>query len=53
MISFMLIVTTCAMGPLGALGGKLLQDMGLSNMCILEGSAQAWKEAGYPLVQLA
>ncbi len=44
-----LIVTTCAMGPLGALGGKLLQDMGFTNVYILEGGVQAWKEAGYPL----
>lgn len=44
----MLIVTTCAVGPLGALGGKLLQDMGFTNVYILEGGVQAWKEAGYP-----
>jgi rhodanese-related sulfurtransferase len=43
----MLIVTTCAMGPLGALGGKLLQDMGYTKVYILEGGIQAWKEAGY------
>jgi rhodanese-related sulfurtransferase len=42
-----LIVTTCAMAPLGALGGKLLQDMGFTNMYILEGGVEAWKEAGY------
>ena len=43
----MLIVTTCAMGPLGALGGKLLQDLGFTNVYILEGGVQAWVEAGF------
>lgn len=43
----MLIVTTCAMGPMGALGGKLLKDLGFTNVYILEGGVEAWKEAGY------
>lgn len=42
-----LIVTTCAEGPMGALGGKLLQDLGFTNVYILEGGVHAWKEAGY------
>jgi len=42
------IITACAIGPLGALAGKLLKDMGFSNVSILEGGAQAWKDAGYP-----
>ena len=45
----LLIVTTCGMGAFGALGGKLLQDMGFTNVYILEGGVQAWKEAGYPV----
>lgn len=45
----LLIVTTCAMGPLGALGAKLLQDMGFTNVYILEGGVQAWIEAGYAI----
>ena len=42
-----LIITTCTYGPMGALGGKLLQDMGFSNVRILEGGVQAWKDAGF------
>lgn len=41
------IVTTCTFGPMGALGGKLLKDMGFSNVRILEGGVQAWLDAGY------
>jgi steroid delta-isomerase-like uncharacterized protein len=40
------IVTTCGLGPLGALGGKLLHDMGFTNVQILEGGVQAWIDAG-------
>ena len=43
------IVTTCIMGPLGVLGGKLLDDMGFTNVQILEGGVQAWTEAGLPV----
>jgi rhodanese-related sulfurtransferase len=42
------IITTCIVGPLGALGGKLLKDMGFTNVSILEGGVQAWKDAGFP-----
>jgi rhodanese-related sulfurtransferase len=42
------IITTCISGPLGALAGKLLQDMGFANVSILEGGTQAWKDAGFP-----
>jgi rhodanese-related sulfurtransferase len=42
------IVTTCILGPLGALGGKLLHDMGFTNVQILEGGVQAWIDAGLP-----
>jgi rhodanese-related sulfurtransferase len=45
------IVTTCILGPLGALGGKLLHDMGFSNVQILEGGVQAWIEVGLPVVK--
>lgn len=45
------IVTTCILGPLGALGGKLLHDMGFSNVQILEGGVQAWIDAGLPLAK--
>jgi rhodanese-related sulfurtransferase len=42
------IITTCETGELGALSGKLLKDMGFSNVSILEGGTQAWKDAGFP-----
>ena len=42
------IITTCILGPLGALGGKLLHDMGFTNVSILEGGVQAWIDAGLP-----
>lgn len=42
------IITACEMGPLGALAGKLLQDMGFSNVSILDGGLDAWKAAGFP-----
>ena len=42
------IITACESGELGALSGKLLKDMGFSNVSILEGGTQAWKDAGYP-----
>ena len=42
------IITACLSGELGCLAGKLLKDMGFSNVSILEGGTQAWKDAGYP-----
>jgi rhodanese-related sulfurtransferase len=41
------IIMACETGELAALSGKLLQDMGFSNVSILEGGTVAWKEAGY------
>ena len=46
------IITTCEIGPMGALGGKLLKDMGFANVSILEGGTQAWKDAGFPTEQV-
>ena len=46
------IITTCETGPMGALGGKLLKDMGFSNVSILEGGTLAWKDAGFPTRQV-
>jgi hypothetical protein len=34
------VITTCILGPLGALGGKLLTDMGSSDVKILAGSEE-------------
>ncbi|MFZ2420533.1 MAG: rhodanese-like domain-containing protein, partial [Anaerolineae bacterium] len=45
------IITTCILGPLGAIGGKLLHDMGFTNVQILEGGVQAWIEAGLPVAK--
>ena len=45
------IITTCILGPLGALGGKLLHDMGFTNVQILEGGVQAWIDAGLPIAK--
>ena len=42
------IITACESGELGALAAKLLKDMGFSNVSILEGGTQAWKDAGFP-----
>lgn len=42
------IITACYSGELGFLAGKLLKDMGFSNVSSLEGGTQAWKDAGYP-----
>jgi len=42
------IITTCETGELAALAGQLLKDMGFSNVSILEGGTQAWKDAGFP-----
>ncbi len=42
------IITTCETGEMSALAGKLLKDMGYTNVHILEGGTVAWKEAGLP-----
>jgi len=47
------IITTCILGPLGALGGKLLHDLGFTNVSILNGGVQAWIEAGFPTAPAA
>jgi rhodanese-related sulfurtransferase len=40
-------------GPLGALGGKLLKDMGFTDVSFLEGGIQAWQDAGLPTEKVA
>ena len=42
------IITVCERGPMGALGGKLLKDMGFTNVSILKGGTRGWKDAGFP-----
>ncbi len=41
------IITTCETGEMAALAGKLLKDMGFTNVHILKGGTVAWKDAGY------
>ena len=45
------IVTTCGGGGQASLAAKLLKDMGFTNVSILDGGTNAWKQAGLPLVQ--
>ena len=45
------IITVCALDPMGSLAGKLLKDMGFTNVSILEGGMGAWIAAGFPTVQ--
>ena len=47
------VITTCMHGPLGALGGKLLKDMGFTDVSFLEGGVQAWQDAGLPTEKVA
>jgi rhodanese-related sulfurtransferase len=42
------VITTCLHGPIGALGGKLLKDLGFTDVSFLEGGVQAWQDAGLP-----
>lgn len=42
-----LIITTCETGEMAALAGKLLRDVGFTNVHILKGGTVAWKGAGY------
>ena len=47
------VITTCMHGPLGALGGKLLKDMGFTDVSCLKGGVQAWQDAGFPTEKVA
>ncbi len=42
------IITTCETGEMAALAGRLLKDMGFTNVHLLKGGTVAWKDAGYP-----
>ena len=44
------IITTCAAGGQASLAAKTLKDMGFTNVSILEGGTNGWKEAGLPTV---
>ena len=45
------IITTCGGGGQASLAAKLLKDMGFTNVSILEGGTNGWKDAGLPTVQ--
>ena len=47
------VIMTCLHGSLGALGGKLLKDMGFTDVSFLEGGVQAWQDAGFPTEKVA
>lgn len=44
------IVTTCGGGGQASLAAKLLKDMGFTNVSILEGGTNGWKQAGLETV---
>lgn len=45
------IITTCGGGGQASLAAKVLKDMGFTNVSILEGGTNGWKEAGLPTEQ--
>jgi rhodanese-related sulfurtransferase len=44
------IVTTCGGGGQASLAAKVLKDMGFTNVSILEGGTNGWKQAGLETV---
>ena len=42
------IIVTCQTGQNAARGGKLLKEMGFTNVSYMEGGMEAWKAAGLP-----
>jgi rhodanese-related sulfurtransferase len=47
------VIMTCLHGSLGALGGKLLKDMGFKDVSFIKGGVQAWQDAGFPTEKVA
>ena len=47
------LVLFCAAGWRSALAAKTLQDMGIAEVCHLDGGFTAWKAAGAPVAELA
>lgn len=41
------IITSCGMGPMGALAAHALKQRGFSNVCFIDGGTQGWLDAGY------
>ncbi|MFN8526024.1 MAG: rhodanese-like domain-containing protein [Chloroflexota bacterium] len=44
------IITTCGGGGQASLAAKLLKDMGFTDVSIVEGGTNGWKQAGLPTV---
>jgi rhodanese-related sulfurtransferase len=42
------VIITCQTGENAARGGKLLKEMGFTNVSYMEGGMEAWKAAGLP-----
>lgn len=42
------ILVACQIGPMSALGAKLLKDMGFTNVRFIEGGTEGWQDAGLP-----
>ena len=42
------VITACQLGPNGAIGAKILKDMGFTNVCYMDGGMEAWKAAELP-----
>ena len=42
------VVITCQLGPNGAIGARVLKDMGFTDVCYMDGGMEAWKAAGLP-----
>ena len=42
------IIVTCQTGENAARGGKLLKEMGFTNVSYMKGGMEAWKAAGLP-----
>ncbi len=43
------IITTCNVGAMASIGAKTLKDMGFTDVYILDGGTNAWKDAGLPI----
>ena len=39
------VIITCQLGPNGAIGARLLKDMGFTNVCYMDGGMEAWQAA--------
>lgn len=42
------VILTCQTGGNAATGAKLLKEMGFTNVSLMEGGMNAWKDAGLP-----